>query len=373
MKRTRDILELVVTICIVIALPACTDGAAGFAPFTGSNTTDTVTVGFATALSGSGAKWGEPVKEGFQYGIDQINSNGGVNGKQIIVEYKDDKCNGADGKNAFRQLTTLHNTDIIAGTVCSSVAMTVANHTEANDVLYIPSGATHPNVTRQGDKIFRLWVSDGYEAKELAEHATRALGLQRFAVGHVHDNPAGIALQRSFKQTVRANGGAITAVQSYGSDQKDFRTAIAKLLSDNPEGLYLMGTPSQTAPLVRQARQAGFDGPIFLYGPAATTESTQAAINDSGPIYYATPSWNKQGPFWTDFQNETGSEPGLLHALGYDTAMVIEEALRACGEDTDCMRAHLLSLDQLETTRGNVTFDDSGDLRRVPFTVHTVK
>ncbi|MFB6197225.1 MAG: hypothetical protein ABEI52_02995, partial [Halobacteriaceae archaeon] len=82
--------------------------------------------------------------------------------------------------------------------------------------------------------------------------------------------------------------------------------------------------------------------------------------------------WNKKGDFWNTYENATGTKPGMLHALGYDSAMLLEEGIEECGQNTDCVRDHYLSLENYTTSRADITFDDTGDLQHVPFTIHGI-
>ena len=329
----------------------------------------TIKIGFISALSGDAGVWGQSFKKGFDFAVNEINENGGINGKKIEVIYEDDGCDATTGITVFNKIIDVDKIKIITGTVCSSVAMSVAKKTQENRVFYMASAATHPDVPKQGDLVFRIWVSDAYEAKELAKYAVINLGLKKIAIAYFNDNPAGVALKDNFKETIETNGGEITRIEAYNSAEKDFRTSLAKLMQDNPDGLYLAAVPEQTPLIVNRARELGYNGYIFLYGPSVLSEGISEKINDKSKIYYASPITEKATEFWQKYKEKTGTEADLLVAGGYDSMKLIEYSLKKCGENNDCIRDALLGLKDYQITRGIISYDKDGDLTDVEFEI----
>lgn len=331
-----------------------------------------IRIGFVSALSGDAGVWGQSLKKGFEFGVEEINSKGGIDGKLIKVIYEDDGCDATTGINAFNKVIEIDGAKIIAGTVCSSVAMSVAQKTQDNQILYMASGATHPDVPKQGDLIFRAWVSDAYESRELAKYAVNKLGLKKLAITHFNDNPAGIALKDNFKETVESNGGEITKIEAYASEERDFKTSLTKIMQDNPDGIYMAAIPEQTPLIVNRARELGYNGMIFLYGPSVLSEGIPEKIGSKEKIYYASPISKQETDFWENYKSKKGEDADVLVALGYDSIKLIEYGLRKCGEDNNCIRDSLLNLKDYTITRGTISYDDYGDLTGVEFEIKSL-
>lgn len=364
-KKNKLLIALVVITCLIaVSFPFLfsTEGQV-------TDSKDTIKIAFVSALSGDAGVWGQSFKKGFDFGVEEINKNGGIDGKQIEVVYEDDGCDTTTGINAFNKVINIDGVNIITGTVCSSVAMSVAKLTQENKVLYIASGATHPEVPKQGDLIFRVWVSDAYEAKELAKYAVNTLRLERIAITYFNDNPAGIALKNNFKDTVEQLGGKITKIEAYASGDRDFKTILTKVIDTNPEAIYIAAIPEQTPLIVNRARELGYEGAILLYGPSILSEGIPEKINDKKDIYYATPITKKETQFWENYKNAKGEEADLLIAGGYDSIKLIEYGLEKCGEDSLCIRDELLNLKNYQITRGKISYDAYGDLTDVDFEV----
>jgi branched-chain amino acid transport system substrate-binding protein len=326
-----------------------------------------IRVGFISSLTGEAGVWGQGLKKGFDFALEEINKNGGINNRQIQGVYGDDECNATKGVSVYNQIAVIDKVKIITGPVCSSVALSVVNTTQSNKVLYIASGATDPTVTEKGDLIFRLWVSDDYEAKAIAQYAWQTLNVKSFGIAYVNDNPAGVTLKSTFEKTVKELGGTVLGSESYSGTERNFRTQLTKLLSKNPDALYLMALPQQTATIINEARTLGYKGVILGYSPSLTSPETVSQIKDKSKIYYSTPKNQQTTSFWSDYKNKTGQDADQFIALGYDSLKIISGGIKKCGEDNACIAKYLSDLKDYQSARGKLNFDSGRNLTGIEF------
>ncbi|MBU4480495.1 ABC transporter substrate-binding protein [Patescibacteria group bacterium] len=342
----------------------------GFLKKSGEPTSnEPIKIGFVSSLSGEASTWGEPLKSGFDFAIDEINKNGGIKGRLIEPFYEDDACEAKTGVSAFSKLIDINKVKIITGTVCSSVAMSVSPKTQENRVLYIATGATDPEVVKQGDLIFRMWVSDSYEAEEVGKYAVKELNLKNMAIVYVNDNPAGASLKDNFKSVVESGGGKIIGTEGVSSKENDFRTVFTKLMSSEFDGIYIMVMPDQMATAINQLRELNYKGVVFAYAPSIYAEGVASKLKNKDNIYYAIPVEKRETNFWSDYKNTKGKEADLLVALGYDSGKIIIDGLNQCGEDNECIKNYILSLKNYQTVRGLLSFDKDGDVTGVDFEI----
>jgi branched-chain amino acid transport system substrate-binding protein len=323
---------------------------------------DDIKVAYISTLSGDTDVWGQSLKKGFDFALNEINASGGIKGRKVTAVYEDDKCNASSGLTVFNKVIDVDGVKYITGTVCSTVAMAVAKKTQDNRVFYVASAATSPEVPKQGDLIFRPWPSDANDALVVGKEVVTTFGLKKLAVISMDDNPAGIALRNTFKDTVIANGGQIISDETINSKTKDVKTSIQKILTGNPEGIYVATLPEQSILVIGQIKSLGYKGKIFVYGDSALSGGFADKIKDKTDIFYASPLSVKETSFWSDYKAETGTEPDLLVALGYDSMKMIAYGIDVCGEDNDCIRDTFLNIKDYQMTRGKVSFDQYGDV-----------
>ena len=78
--------------------------------------------GFVCALSGPASDLGGPARNGMQLAIEEANANGGIRGRTIQANIKDDK---QDPKQAVKMVEELlaDNVDVIIGSVTSPIPL----------------------------------------------------------------------------------------------------------------------------------------------------------------------------------------------------------------------------------------------------------
>ena len=365
MKQKIKILLIVIAIAIaiIIMLPINITGL-----ITLNENQEYIKIGYVSSLSGDAGAWGQSLKNGFDFAIEEINSKGGINGKLIKPIYEDDGCEPKTGINAFKKVITMDNVKIITGTVCSSVALSVAPTTQENKVLYLASGATHPDVVKQGDLIFRIWVSDTYETEIITKYAINELNVNSLGVIYANDTPTGIAIKDTIEQILNENNKTIIK-EEYNSGIKDFKSIITKMISKNPDAIYVNGVPENLLEIINELKIYGYKGKILAYGPALFTEGLIEKINDKSNVYYPLPITIEQTDFWENYKEKTGEDADILVSGGYDSMKLIEAGLNQCGEDNECIKNYWLSLKEYPITKGDIFFDESGDIKGIEYEI----
>ncbi|MFA5290810.1 MAG: ABC transporter substrate-binding protein, partial [Candidatus Paceibacterota bacterium] len=217
----------------------------------------------------------------------------------------------------------------------------------------------------RGDLIFRLWASDAYEARAIAEYATGVLKLKTFGIAHVNDNPAGLSLRDEFKSVAESKGGKILGIESFSSKERDYKTYITKLMASKPDALYVMVLAEPMPIIINQIRSMGYKGVILAYSPSMVAEGIIDKIKIKDNLYYSTPVDKKETNFWNDYRLFAGKDADMLTALGYDSLKIIEAGLSKCGEDNQCIKNYLLALKDYQSARGKLNFDKYGDLTNI--------
>jgi branched-chain amino acid transport system substrate-binding protein len=93
-NAARTLLTIALAVGIVVAcITGCRDKEDG-----------TVKIGAITPLTGPFAVYGEPVQEGILLAVDEINSEGGINGRKIRLLSEDDSGDPKNAVNAFTKL-----------------------------------------------------------------------------------------------------------------------------------------------------------------------------------------------------------------------------------------------------------------------------
>jgi branched-chain amino acid transport system substrate-binding protein len=135
---------------------------------------DSIKIGEINSYSGLPA-FTEPYRKGWQLALEEINTAGGVNGKQIEVISKDDGGKPATAITAANELTTSDGAVMLMGTFFSNVGLAVSDFAKQKHVMFLAAEPLTDAITwsKGNAETFRLRPSNYMQAAMLAEEAAK--------------------------------------------------------------------------------------------------------------------------------------------------------------------------------------------------------
>jgi branched-chain amino acid transport system substrate-binding protein len=97
----------------------------------------TIKVGFPMALSGPAALYGQPVLQGAQMYVAELNAKGGVLGKKIELLPRDTKANADEAVRVSRELILKDNVDFLVGSMTSAESPAVSTIAKENKIVFV--------------------------------------------------------------------------------------------------------------------------------------------------------------------------------------------------------------------------------------------
>ena len=98
---------------------------------------DSVKIGVVATLTGIGSYFGEQEIKGLELAQEEINKNGGINGKKIELIIEDSKTSPLDAVNATKKLIYFDQVNFIVGDSWGSTTGAMVPVTNDNQVLLI--------------------------------------------------------------------------------------------------------------------------------------------------------------------------------------------------------------------------------------------
>lgn len=336
---------------------------------------DTMTVGVLYPLSGPVASWGEPARNGAILAMEEINRQGGIDGRSLRLVVEDSRCEPATGIAAAKKLFDVDGVKYLVGDICSAVVVPVAASAEQEGVVVMAQGSS-PDISQLGDNIFRNWPSDEYQGRTVASYAYNEMGLRKVAVLNLN-NPYGNGLASSFREHFTALGGAVVLEERFEQAHDDFRTPLLKAQELGAEALY--SAAQEKDPLIaRQQRELGLDLQLLGADAMATPAMVKAAQGALEGAVYAYPYFNESDrrveAFRKAYSERFGGEPGLLlvAAHGYDAMMLLAEGLEGGDyEDTARVKERLYATSDYPGLSGITAFDENGDVHK-PYGIYRI-
>ena len=296
-----------------------------------------ILVGRTTALSGGMAPFMNPVHEGHDAAIADLNAQGGIGGRPVRLVTLDD---GFDAKRALENARTLVEKEgVVAlfGTAGTSQVMTLLPYLAQAKLPLIGVYTGSPTVRMQGSPY--LFTTSASYADELVKIVRNLVSIQssRIAVAY-ESNDFGKLLLPLAEKVIAAEKATLAGSQMMDSSGKDAEAAAKALGALKPQAVLMIAAGPPVVAYVR-AHKAQFGGgvPVYTLSLGAGTAVLKALGDDARGLAVArtTPSPNKPTLALTrDFQASMKRHNKFIdydHFVGYMDARVLIEGLKAAG------------------------------------------
>jgi branched-chain amino acid transport system substrate-binding protein len=372
MKHLRRDLFFAMAAAIPVFLAGCNK------PATTGADANNVKVGEFASLTGSEATFGQSSHNGTQQAVDEINASGGVLGKQIDLLTEDNQSQAGMSATVVRKLISSDGVAAVLGEVASSRSLEAAPICQENKIPMISPASTNPTVTETGDYIFRVCFIDPFQGTVMANFARKTLKLQNVAVLTEVSSDYSLGLAKFFKEGFAADGGKIVAEGNYSHGDKDFSAQLTAIKAANPDGIFLPGYYTEVGLIALQARQLGINCPIFggdgwessslvpIGGAALEGDyfSTHFSPDDTSPAVQN---------FVKAYHDLYHGTPDAMAALGYDSAMILADAIKRAGStDAAKIRDALAATKDFHGVTGVISMDANRNASK-PAVILTVK
>ncbi len=300
-----------------------------------------VKVGVFLPLTGDNAAGGELELRGIKL-ANKLHPE--INGKKIELVIADNKSDKAESANVVARLIEKDKVKVILGSYGSSLSMAAGNIVKDSKVPAIGTSCTNPQVTKGNEYYFRACFIDPFQGTVMANYAFKK-GAKKVAIVQEVSNDYSVGLAKFFKE------------------------ALTNLKAKNPDAVFAPGNFTESALLVKQARQLGIKVP-FMGGD---TWETQDFVNVGGKdvdgvafssAFDSTKAATPEAKAFLDAyaKEYKGEQPGGLTALAYDSYLIALNAMKTAGvEDSKKIRDAIASTKDLETTTGKTTLNADGD------------
>ncbi len=358
---------LVVAMVLVVAAVALGSG--------GREASDTIRIGVAGAHSGDLASYGLPTVNAAELVVEEINADGGINGRQVELVVEDDQCAPEVAANTAAKLVSDRVVAVI-GHICSGATNTALPIYVDEKLVAISPSATSPALA-DFENFYRTIAPDDAQGALQVEFIVNELGLSKVAVLHDRgDYGKGLA---DFAMAFLEENPGIEVVLYDGVTvgAVDYSAIINRIDALGAEIVVWGGYHPEASKLVDQMRNRGMDT-LFISGDGIKDETFINVAGLAAEGVYATGARSTEGntlaqEYTQKHIDKYGTEPGPFFQEGVSAALAILNAIRVAGStDYEAIRQALQS-EYVDTPVGTISFDESGNAIGVGFAVYQVQ
>ena len=307
----------------------------------------------------------EPYRKGWQLAVDEVNANGGINGKTLVVVSKDDAGKPAEAVTAANELVSSEGVAMLAGGFFSNIGLALSDFAKQKKVFFLAGEPlTDAMVWSAGNHYtFRLRPSNYMQAAMLAEEAAK-LPAKRWAT-IAPNYEYGQSAVAVFKKLLTAKRPDIEWVGEQWPPQGkiDAGPVVQAIAADKPDAILNVEFGPDLVKLVREGNTRGLfkDRSVvsFLTGEPEYLDP----LKDEAPegwIVTGYPWYDLHTPahdaFLKAYQAKYNDHPRLGSVVGYTLIHAAADILRkASSTDTEQLIAAAEGL-SFDTPFGKANF-----------------
>jgi branched-chain amino acid transport system substrate-binding protein len=324
-------------------------------------------IGGVFHLTGSTTFWGEGEKKGAMLAIDEINAQGGINGKQLEMIVEDGKTDFKETALAIQKLIDVDGVQIIVGpTWFGQVASPIANRTKK--LIISPSSVVSP----PSIYFLNLWPTERQEVTPVAQHMKKR-NLNKIAVVYNH-NDWSQSMKDNFVDEAQKQGLNIVKIFATNPDETDFKTILTQIKALDVDAVYAPFAfyPAQGA-LTKQLREFGLNVTFYSGSGTENPQLLEAYPAIEGTLYPYRVKGPQEETFNEKYRKKYNEEPSLSSAYAYDAVMLVAKALREGKTTPEDVSAYLHTVKDYEGASNTITFDENGGITQKEHVMKQIK
>lgn len=359
---------LTVTGCGGAASNSGTSNSTSQANSSGSNAADSsITIGVITSITGADSEFGKAQKEGYELALKEINAAGGMGGKQVKLQYLDDKSSAQEAAKDVDQLVNQYKVQLIVGPYSSGSALSAVKKADTYKIPLVVPTATAANVTETGSKyVFRLCATSDDYAKAIVALLKQQGDAKTIAIVH-EDQNFGTSADKAMVKLAKEAGLTVVDDESYSVKDLDYKPMLNRVKDKQPDVIYFASYSKDAVALMAQAKEINLNAKYFT--AAGTGFSVNTFPKDAGAAAEYTlaagqwdpsVSWKGSKEFDENIFKMFGDHPSYHDMEAYAALYVVKAAIEKAGAYDSAKLTDTLRTIQVDTAFGPVKFDAKG-------------
>jgi branched-chain amino acid transport system substrate-binding protein len=346
--RWRHRLPLLLLV-LLLAVTACSEEGA---PDRGqASTAGPIKIGAVLDITGAGATLGVPERDTIQLLAEQVNAQGGIDGRQVEPIILDNQSKEDEAAKAASRLVTEDRVDVLLGASRTGPSLAMKPIAERAEVPML-SLAANQKIVDGARWVFKTAQNDSVVVQKLvaymAKKGYRTVGLLRDA------SAFGEGVAELLDRTGAGKGVEVVAEEKFAPDATEFTAQLVRVRNARADVNLVWGIPPAVALATKAYRELGIEAPLVQshgIGNQAFVETAGAAADGvvfpigrllvADDLPDSDPQKQVLTRFIADYTARYGRPPSTFAGHAYDGFQLALDAFRQVGTDPRKVRDHL--------------------------------
>ncbi len=234
-----------------------------------SSDSETLKVGAILSLTGNYAPLGSEDKKAVELAVQQINSAGGLLGRQIELLTRDDKSQPEQSVLSFNELK---GSDVIAviGSPFSNSALATIPQVDRAKIPYVSLTPADEQVNPIHPDVFVVPATSATYADRILQYY-QAQGYTKIAVAHDSRSSYANAGTNGMKSKASQYGITLVADEEFQTTTTEFSAVLNHVKASGAQALTVWSTGAPAVAFAKQYATAGLGLPLMFTGAQAST------------------------------------------------------------------------------------------------------
>jgi branched-chain amino acid transport system substrate-binding protein len=360
----RDYLKSTSAAAAVTGITGCTQQVGG-------SDDDSIVVAATVPETGDLSSVGTKVKTGYELGVQYINENGGVDGKEIELILRDDESDAQTLREQLTQIVGNNAVDVIWGSFSSLLVTAGSSIAENEDIPFL--GITFAYMEPHLDNDFEWTFAPFLKSRDIARGTLGLLdsvdGPENVAIWEPNTG-WGEEMADEWEETLSDDGYNIALRQKYSLGTNDFSTLISQAKDANTDVLLSNPVPPGAITAVNQMKESQFAPELTMFVRGSAPEAFWGALKQDAAYVCNMPGWATE-------MNTTGSQslielfreqeseddealPDVNIGPAFGVPQVTAQAIGEAGSTENTAIQESLLSTEFDSVMGTFTFDENG-------------
>lgn len=337
-KQTVSALLSMILTCSVLA--GCAGGQSGTAATNTAAGGDAIKVGVLFSLSGSLAVTEKGMANAALLAIEEINKNGGVNGKTIAPVQEDYASEPSGAATKAKKLLQQDKVTAIVGGYSSASRQAMLPIVEQyKGVLVYP---TYYEGEEYSKNIIYTGTTPNQQLQDFVPWLTKNVGKKVYFIGSDYVYP--VETNKQVKELLKQNGGEVVGEQYVPLGQSEFASVINKIKEAKPDVIFSDLVGDSVAAFYKQYKSYGLDPAVMPIASPVTAESEIVSMGAdvakghiSSAAYFQTVDTPENKKFVDAYQAKYGKTEPITQVMeaSYFSTLLLAEALKKATDLTN--------------------------------------
>lgn len=318
---------------------------------------ETIKVGTFLAVTGPASFLGDPELRTMQMYIEEVNAEGGVDGRQVELVHYDTGGQAKEAVGFVKRLIQKDRVHVIVGGSTSGSTIAVMPEVEKAGIPLISLAGAVQIIEPVNKWVFKTPHTDRMAAAKIFEDMqSRGISKVALITGDGGFDKSG---RTQTLELAPEYGMEIVADESYSNNDSDMTAQLTNIRGTDAEALLNFGFGAAPAIVTKNARQLGLDLPIYQSHGVASKKFIELAGDAANGVRLPAaalvvaeqlPDSDPQKPVLMEYKTRYEAEHGPVSTFGghaYDGLFIALNAIERAGSlDGEAIRA------EIENTKG---------------------